>query len=120
MAQSGTISASRDNFRSMEIVILGVTQSTTSPVFHSFGYPIGSFAAEGVFDTSSAPTVNLQGSNDSGTTWFSVGNAITSSAPTGSFVGTNNEVFQLYRFNVSGGDSGTLLNFYIFLSATFG
>lgn len=122
MAASGTITAMRDTHRSMVVTILGVTQGSTSQVFQSFGYPIGSFVIEGTLDTSTPPTgIVLQGSNDGGTTWATASTITVGALPiSGSLIGNNNEVFQLYQFNVTGGDSGTSLNIYIFLSATFG
>jgi hypothetical protein len=115
-----TITQQRDAYRNVIVSITGVLQASNSPVFHSFGYSISSFTAQGSFATSTQPTVSLQGSNDGGATWFSIGGAIAIATPTGSLIGTNNEVFQLYRFNVTGGDAGTNLSFFVFLSSTFG
>lgn len=118
MAQSGTITQTRTNYRDVKIAITGVTQSSVSPIFQSQGYPIGSFTAQGTFGA--AASVQLTGSNDGGTTWFNVLQAALTAAGSGSFVGTNNEIFELYQFSVSGGDGTTNLNFHVFMSATFG
>jgi hypothetical protein len=119
MAQSGMITAARNSGRDLKIKILGVTQGSTSPTFGGDGYPVGSYTAQGTFQTSSAPTVGLYGSNDGGTTWFPVAATFTA-AQSGSMIGLNNEIFELYQFQVTGGDAGTSINFFVFLSATFG
>jgi hypothetical protein len=117
-----TITQVRNIYRDVVITILGVLENSNSPAFASFGYPISSFTIQGTLDTSSPPSaITVQGSNDGGTTWVTSGTVTVGSLPlSGSLIGTTNQVFQLYRFAVTGGDSGTSLNFYIYLSATFG
>jgi hypothetical protein len=117
MAQSGSISQTRDQYRNVIVKITGVTQTSTSPIFHSFGYSIGSFTVQGTLGAT--PSVQLQGSNDGGITWFAVGSPLTT-AGSGSLIGTNNEVFQLYQFAMTGGDGTTSFSCFVFLSATFG
>jgi len=112
------ITQARDIYRNVIVTITGIAQNSNSPTFHSFGYSIGSFTAQGTFGA--AANLQLQGSNDGGTTWFNVLTAALTAVGTGSLIGTNNEVFQLYRFNVAGGDGTTSINCFVFISATFG
>lgn len=118
MAQSGTITATRDQFRNLLISIIGITEGSNSPVFQGHGYPIGSYTAQGTFG-SGTPSLQLQGSNDGGSTWFAVGSPLTATGAA-SMIGTDNEIFQLYQFALTGGDGTTSISIYVFMAATFG
>ena len=118
MATTGTITQISDNRRNLVIHITGVTQASNTAFWYSRGYPIGSFTAQGTFG--SGGSVQLQGSNDGGTTWFNCLASALTAAGSGGIIGQNNEIFQAYQFAVASGDGTTSLNFYVFMSATFG
>jgi hypothetical protein len=110
-AQSGTITAVYSNTKRRVVTILGLTSNSVSPSFAPLGNPAASYTVQGTFGTTVMATAQWQGSNDGGTTWFNVGDAL-SGAQAASLIVEGN-LFGLYQLLISGGDSGTSINAYI-------
>lgn len=117
MAATGEATALYNDFRRWTVTLTGVTEGSQSQNFESRGHPASSFVVEGTMYTSSAPTLQWYGSNDGGTSWVAVGTSFTPTSATqtwgGSLTGSG-MAFALYYLGVTGGDSGTSINAYLF------
>jgi len=105
MAIAGTITGVfSTTTRHWLVAITGITNPNVSPSFDGKGYQNSSYVISGTFASAS---VQAQGSNDGGVTWVNIGSAVTAA---GGGTLSAGEVFELYRFSVSGGGATTLLN----------
>lgn len=107
MAATGTITGTiTTNSRHWRVTITGVTSGSNSTPFIGRGYQNSSFVLKG---TLGGATVNLQGSNDSGTTWVNIGSTI-SALPASGTCTPNGMNFQMYQVLVTGGDGTTSIS----------
>lgn len=115
---SGTATSSFNEYLELVIKISGIVYNSAggsnlslTPAVRGRGLVASSFVVSGTWATSTAATVQLQGSEDN-TNWVSLGVPLSASSGTvpqaGSITGAD-FVFSFYRWTLSGGDAGTLL-----------
>lgn len=119
MAATGTCVQHYDNHRRLATVLAGVLLNSTSQPFKSNGLVGSSFIIQGVMAGGGAnlPTLQWQGSNDGGNTWVNVSSPFTPQSTTTPWAGGLTQVdapYDRYQLVVTGGDSGTLINGYLF------
>lgn len=105
MATSGTNTGQFSTAtRHWQVVITGMTQSSTSPTFDGKGYQGSSYVVSGT--AGSGFSGQFQGSND-GVNWVNIGSAITSLTSAGGTLTPNGVAYALYQFVITNGDSTT-------------
>ena len=104
-----TLTANFSNQLSWEVVMTGLTSSSTSPTFIGKHFPGMSYVVTGTWSTSATTSLQLQGSND-GVNFVNIGSPLTGSGaitPTGGGISV---IYSVYQWVASGGDSGTSIN----------